>query len=245
MEEKVRLSKLMAERGMCSRREADVYIERGWVLVDGEPVTVLGTKVLPSQRIELDDRAFLSQSKQVTIIIHKPYGYVSSQPEKDYPAAMELITPDRQWREDPSGIGFQPVHLKGLAPAGRLDIDSQGMLVMTQDGRVARQLIGEDSEPVEKEYVVRVEGEITPSVLRRLRHGLELDGKPLKPAQVQPVAPQHLGIVLIEGKKRQIRRMCDLVGLKVTFLKRLRIGNVRLGDLPLGEWRYLGPEERF
>jgi 23S rRNA pseudouridine2604 synthase len=245
MEEKIRLSKLMAERGMCSRREADVYIERGWVLVDGECVNTLGMKVFPNQRIELDDRAFVSQSKQVTILLHKPYGYVSSQPEKDYPAAMELINPDNLWAEDPSGIHFQPVHLKGVAPAGRLDIDSQGLLVMTQDGRIARQLIGEDSEPVEKEYVVRVEGDITPSVLKRLRHGLELDGKPLKPAQVQPVAPQHLGLVLIEGKKRQIRRMCDLVGLKVNFLKRVRIGKVRLGDLPLGQWRYLGPEERF
>jgi 23S rRNA pseudouridine2604 synthase len=243
--EKVRLSKLMAQRGLCSRREADVYIERGQVKVDGVPVTVLGTKVFPDQVIELDDRAFINQSQQVTILLHKPYGYVSSQPEKGYPAAMELIRPENLWPEDPSGIRFQPAHLKGLAPAGRLDIDSQGLLVMTQDGRVARKLIGEESEPVEKEYVVRVEGDITPGILRKLRHGLSLDGKELKPAGVEPVAPQHLGFVLVEGKKRQLRRMCELVGLKVTFLKRLRIGNVRLGDLPLGQWRYLGPEDKF
>jgi 23S rRNA pseudouridine2604 synthase len=245
MEEQVRLSKLMAQRGLCSRREADVYIERGQVRVDGVPVTVLGTKVFPNQRIELDERAHINQSQQVTILLNKPYGYVSSQPEKDYPAAMELLKPENLWAEDPSGIRFEPVHLKGLAPAGRLDIDSQGLLVMTQDGRVARQLIGEDSEPVEKEYVVRVEGDITPGVLRKLRHGLSLDGQPLKPAGVEAVAPQHLGFVLVEGKKRQIRRMCETVGLKVTFLKRLRIGRVRLGDLPLGQWRYLGPEEKF
>jgi 23S rRNA pseudouridine2604 synthase len=232
----------MAERGLCSRREADVYIERGQVKVDGVFVTVLGTKVFPDQRVELDERAFINQSQQVTVLLNKPYGYVSSQPEKGYPAAMELIQPENLWPEDPSGIR---VHLKGLAPAGRLDIDSQGLLVMTQDGRVARQLIGEAAAPVEKEYVVRVEGDITPGILRKLRHGLSLDGKPLKPAGVEPVAPQHLGFVLVEGKKRQIRRMCEQVGLKVTFLKRLRIGNVRLGDLPLGQWRYLGPEEKF
>jgi 23S rRNA pseudouridine2604 synthase len=235
----------MAEKGLCSRREADVFIERGWVMVDGESINTLGTKVFPDQRIELDERAFLSQSQQVTILLNKPYGYVSSQPEKDYPAAAELITPKNLWPEDPSGIRFVPGHLKGLAPAGRLDIDSQGLLVMTQDGRVARQLIGEDSTPVEKEYVVRVEGSITPGCLRKLRHGLSLDGKPLLPAKVEPVAPQHIGFILVEGKKRQIRRMCETVGLKVTFLKRLRIGNVRLGELPLGQWRYLGPEEKF
>jgi 23S rRNA pseudouridine2604 synthase len=243
--EPVRLSKLMAERGLCSRREADVYIERGWVLVDGEPVGTLGIKVSPNARIELDERAHVKQTQQATLLLNKPYGFVSSQPEKGYPAAMELLKPDTQWAEDPSGIRFQPSHLKGLAPAGRLDIDSQGLLVFTQDGRIARQLIGEASVPVEKEYVVRVEGNITPSGLKKMRHGMVLDGKPLKPAQVEPLNPQHLGFVLVEGRKRQIRRMCEMVGLKVTLLKRVRIGRVRLGDLPLGQWRYLGAEEKF
>jgi 23S rRNA pseudouridine2604 synthase len=140
-----------------------------------------------------------------------------------------------------------------LAPAGRLDIDSTGLLVLTQDGRVARRLIGEDSE-IEKEYLVRVTyGEAATNVqaalpaaqLARLRLGLSLDGQPLKPAKVEWQNPEQLRFVLTEGKKRQIRRMCELVGLKVVGLKRIRIGQVVLGNLPVGQWRYLGAGERF
>jgi 23S rRNA pseudouridine2604 synthase len=146
-----------------------------------------------------------------------------------------------------------PQHLKSLVPAGRLDIDSTGLLVLTQDGRVARQLIGEDSG-MEKEYLVRVTyGEIAadvqkafpPAQLARLRHGLSLDGQALKPAQVDWQNPEQLRFILKEGKKRQIRRMCEQVGLKVVGLKRIRIGRVVLGNLPVGQWRYLGPQERF
>jgi 23S rRNA pseudouridine2604 synthase len=143
--------------------------------------------------------------------------------------------------------------LRGLAPAGRLDIDSTGLLVLTQDGRIARQLIGEDSG-VEKEYLVRVsygaaltgvQSAFPAAQLALLRHGLSLDGKPLKRAQVDWQNPEQLRFVLTEGRKRQIRRMCELVGLKVTGLKRIRIGRVALGQLPLGQWRYLGEHEVF
>ena len=147
--------------------------------------------------------------------------------------------------------------LRNLAPAGRLDVDSTGLLVMTQDGRVARQLIGDDSD-VDKEYLVRViwqgpQGDVTQNVqavfpreqLARLRHGLSLDGKALKPAQVDWQNPEQLRFVLKEGKKRQIRRMCEQVGLKVVGLKRIRMGRVTLGQLPAGQWRYLAPHERF
>ncbi len=159
----------------------------------------------------------------------------------------------RHWRGDPSHQRFSPAQLKGLAPAGRLDIDSTGLLVLTQDGRVARQLIGEDSE-VDKEYLVRVSyGDVFTDVQRvfprealaRLRHGLSLDGKPLKPARVDWQNPEQLRFILNEGRKRQIRRMCEAVGLKVVGLKRVRIGRVNLGQLPVGQWRYLGPDERF
>ena len=136
------------------------------------------------------------------------------------------------------------MHLRGLAPAGRLDIDSTGLLVFTQDGRIARQLIGEDSE-VEKEYLVRVEGRLPAKGLALLNHGLSLDGEVLKPASVVWQNKDQLRFILREGKKRQIRRMCELVGLNVTGLKRVRIGKVRLGELPLGKWRYLGPDETF
>ncbi len=139
---------------------------------------------------------------------------------------------------------FEPGHLKGLAPAGRLDIDSTGLLVLTQDGRVAKQLIGQDSS-VEKEYLVRVEGRLTEQGMQRLRHGLVLDGVRLKPAQVSWQNQDQLRFVLREGRKRQIRRMCEMVGLVVTGLKRVRSGNVPLGALPMGKWRYLRPDEKF
>ena len=239
--EKVRVSKLLADRGLCSRREADYYIEKGWVKVDGEVVT-LGTKAFPKQIITLNKIAQEKQQNRVTIILNKPVGYVSHQADGNYKLATSLFTPERQF--DRNKNPYNPQHLRGLAPAGRLDIDSQGLLVLTQDGRVARQLIGEDSE-VEKEYLVRVEGVISDSGLRLLHHGLSLDGEELKPAEVSWQNDDQLKIILQEGKKRQIRRMCKAVGLTVVGLKRVRMGNVALADLPQGRWRYLKPHERF
>ena len=134
--------------------------------------------------------------------------------------------------------------LRNLAPAGRLDVDSTGLLVMTQDGRVARQLIGDDSD-VDKEYLVRVTGQLSADGLKQLNHGLSLDGKKLRPAKVNWQNEDQLRFVLREGRKRQIRRMCELVGLRVVGLKRIRIGKIKLGNLPVGQWRILGPEERF
>ena len=240
----VRLSKLMSERGLCSRREADSYIERGLVFVDGCRVSELGTKVDPDCAIRLDNAASLQQQQRATILLHKPIGYVSGQPEPGYQPAVVLIRPETQWHDGRASQAFHPAHLKGLAPAGRLDIDSTGLLVMTQDGRVARQLIGDDSD-IEKEYLVRVEGRLDDKGLALLNHGLSLDGRKLRPARVGWQNVDQLRFILKEGRKRQIRRMCELVGLKVVGLKRVRIGRVRLGDLPPGQWRYLRPDERF
>jgi 23S rRNA pseudouridine2604 synthase len=242
--EKIRLSKLMSEQGICSRREADKYIEQGWVYVDGERVTELGTRIDPSQTITLDKRAKSLQAGRVTILLHKPMGFVSGQPEKGYKAAVTLVTGENRSGGDKSGIGFRPEHLSGLAPAGRLDIDSTGLLVLTQDGRIAKKLIGEGSD-VEKEYLVRVEGRLSGKSLSLLNHGLSLDGEELRPAFVTWQNEGQLRFVLKEGKKRQIRRMCEQVGLRVTGLKRVRIGGVRLGGLPVGKWRYLGDDESF
>lgn len=243
-QEPVRLSKLMAERGLCSRREADDYIPRGWVLVDGVPVTALGTKVRPDQTVMLAPEALAVQTRLVTFLLHKPLGYVSAQPEKGYLPAASLLTPANRDPGDPAPLRFHPGQLKGLAPAGRLDLDSTGLLVFTQDGRIARRLIGEDSE-IEKEYVVKVAGRVEEDGLARLRSGLSLDGRPLRPAEVTRNGEGVLTFVLREGRKRQIRRMCEAVGLKVTALKRVRIGRVHLGDLPQGKWRYLGSNEEF
>ncbi|MFN7086606.1 MAG: pseudouridine synthase [Burkholderiales bacterium] len=242
--EKIRLSKLMSEQGLCSRREADDYIERGWVLVDGTAVTELGTRIYRGQKITLAPPAQASQHARVTILLNKPIGYVSGQAEQGYRPAVSLIGAASRFSGDRTPLKFSPRHLRALAPAGRLDIDSQGLLVLTQDGRIARQLIGEDSQ-IEKEYLVRVEGIIGKNGLALLNHGLSLDGEPLKRAEVSWQNRDQLRFVLRQGKKRQIRRMCELVGLKVTGLKRIRIGKVKLGDLPVGNWRYLGKDEHF
>lgn len=242
--EKIRISKLMAERGMCSRREADAFIERGWVRVDGVIVSELGSKAWPHQKITLEKQARQRQTSRVTIILNKPVGFVSHQADHGYKQAVSLITPQNLYRAQRQPQAFDPGHLKGLAPAGRLDIDSQGLLVLTQDGRIARQLIGDDSD-VEKEYLVRVEGKIAANGLARLRHGLSLDGVALRPAYVEWLNEDQLRFLLHEGRKRQIRRMCEQVGLKVVGLKRVRMGNVVLGDLPLGKWRYLREGESF
>jgi 23S rRNA pseudouridine2604 synthase len=247
-----RLNKRMAELGLCSRREADDWISKGWVRVNGE-VAPMGLQVAPDARIEVDPRARGQQQQQVTILLNKPMGYVSGQAEDGHEPAVVLVQERNHWKGDAAKLRFAPTQLRGLAPAGRLDIDSIGLLVLTQDGRVARQLIGEDSG-MEKEYLVRVTfGDVAADVqkafphaqLARLRHGLSLDGQPLKPAQVDWQNPEQLRFVLTEGKKRQIRRMCELVGLKVVGLKRIRIGKVVLGSLPVGQWRYLAPGERF
>jgi 23S rRNA pseudouridine2604 synthase len=252
----VRLNKRMAELGLCSRREADAWIEQGWVRVNGQ-VAEMGMQVGSTDRITVEREAQAQQEQQVTVLLHKPMGYVSGQAEDGHEPAMVLFQARNQWSGDTTRIRFSPAQFKGLAPAGRLDIDSVGMLVMTQDGRVARQLIGEDAD-MEKEYLVRVtcagpQGDISVNVqahfpaaqMQRLRHGLSLDGKPLKPAQVEWQNPEQLRFVLKEGKKRQIRRMCEQVGLKVVGLKRIRMGRISLGALPVGQWRYLGPKESF
>ncbi|WKB55341.1 pseudouridine synthase [Eleftheria terrae] len=247
-----RLSKRMSELGLASRREADEWIAAGFVSVDGQQVTELGVRVSPEARISVDPAARLQQAQRVTVLLNKPIGYVSGQAEDGYEPAVVLVTPQNHWAGDKSGTRYQGQHLRGLAPAGRLDIDSTGLLVLTQDGRIARHLIGEDST-VEKEYLVRVQygrpgrlPDVVPAEdLQLLRHGLSLDGKQLQPAKVSWQNEDQLRFVLREGRKRQIRRMCEAVGLKVVGLRRIRIGSVVLGDLPVGQWRYLRDDERF
>ncbi|MFT3821314.1 MAG: pseudouridine synthase [Rubrivivax sp.] len=245
--EGIRVSKLMTDRGLASRREADEWIAAGWVRVDGG-MAVLGQRARPDAVIEVDAQARRQQARQVTILLHKPIGYVSGQAEDGHQPAAVLVKPENHWSGDRSHMRFHPGQLRGLAPAGRLDIDSTGLLVLTQDGRVAKLLIGDETR-VEKEYLVRVAhrggGRLPDEQLERLRHGLALDGVPLRPARVSWQNEDQLRFVLREGRKRQIRRMCDLVGLDVLALKRVRIGSVVLGQLPAGQWRYLDEHERF
>lgn len=234
-----RISKLMSLRGMCSRREADRYIQAGQVRVNGEVVSELGTRAPEDAEIELLPEARRAQRMKRTILLHKPLGVVSHVPQKGYQEASELITAENQ-----IGGGDLPTaeEMQQMGVVGRLDIDSKGLLLFSEDGVLVRKVIGPDSD-VEKEYLVRVDGEITAEILAQLRFGLRLDGQVLKRAQVEQMAPQLLRIILRQGKKRQIRRMCELVGLKVEKLKRVRVGNLRLGKLPMGKWRYLAPNE--
>lgn len=241
-EELVRLSKLMSQRGLCSRREADRLIEQGLVWVNGDIVQTLGIKFPESVQIELTQKAQNQQARRISIMFHKPVGVVSGQAEDGYTPAIRLIKASNQAKEGGKSITLNSQHLKGLAPAGRLDIDSTGLLVLTQDGRVAKKIIGE-RVTTEKEYLVRVNQVASQSQLESLRGGLSLDGKPLKPAKAEQINPQQLKIILTEGKKRQIRRMCEAVGLHVHALKRVRIGRLKLGKLKEGEWRVFDPSE--
>ena len=237
----LRLSKLMSERGICSRREADDYIARGLVRVNGIIVSELGTKVLPDVSITLEAEAMRNQKSLVTLLLNKPIGYVSGQPEPGYDPAIRLVNDRNQHGQQRV---LQRGDLVGIAVIGRLDIDSQGLLIFSQDGRLAKKIIGENSD-IEKEYLVRVEGPLSERNLGLLNHGLELDGEKLRPAQVNWVNDDQLRFVLREGKKRQIRRMCEAVGLTVRGLKRVRIGKLALGDLPEGRWRFLNPNEEI
>lgn len=251
----VRLNKRLADMGLCSRREADDWIAKHWVFVNGELAEV-GQRVQAEDQVHVDKKAYTEQAHRVTFLLHKPIGYVSGLPEDGHKTAAELLQANNRWQGDKTPMRFLPRQLQGLAPAGRLDIDSTGLLVFTQDGRIARSLIGHDST-VDKEYLVRVvydaynapdddiRAVFPQEKLALLRHGLSLDGAALKPAQVQWQNAQQLRFVLTEGKKRQIRRMCEQVGLQVVGLKRIRIGKIMLGNLPLGQWRFLGNDETF
>jgi 23S rRNA pseudouridine2604 synthase len=238
----------MSELGLCSRREADDWIAKGWVKVDGQVIAELGSKVLPHQKITIERQAQAEQSRRVSVLINKPIGFVSGQAEDGYKPAVTLVRPENRWTEDKLPLQFSAAQLKSLVPAGRLDIDSTGLLILTQDGRIAKTLIGEDTS-VEKEYLVRVKytkgAKLPEHELKRLNHGLTLDGKALLPAKVRWQNEDQLCFILREGKKRQIRRMCEMVGLQVLALKRVRIGRVKLGNLPIGQWRYLGADEQF
>lgn len=233
-----RINKWLGQSGVCSRREADALIADGLVSIDGEVVTDAGRKIEAGQTLTLSDRAETALAAGVTIVMHKPVGYVSGQPEPGkIPAVRLLIGANR------IGDGAVPRKDDSLPPIGRLDEDSRGLLLLSSDGVVAKAVIGPESK-LDKEYLVEVRGPVTERKLTMLRHGLELDGRKLKPARVTQLEPQRLLFVLTEGRNRQIRRMCDLVDLRVTDLLRIRIGPIKLDGVPEGRWRILTAEER-
>lgn len=236
-EEPQRVNRWLAQAGVCSRREAEAFIAAGRVSIDGAPVADPGRKIEPGQRLTLERGG--EAEAPLSFVVNKPVGYVSAQPEAGQTPAARLLNPANRWGGGTGGVRGD----ESLAPLGRLDRDSRGLLLLSQDGVLAKAVIGPAS-PLDKEYRVRVAGPVDARKLRLLRHGLELDGRPLKPATVTSAADQTLRFVLQEGRNRQIRRMCEKVDLQVVDLLRLRIGPLRLGPLPDGRWRPLGPEER-
>ena len=232
----VRLNKFLAQSGVCSRREADALIAAGEVQIDGRLVDPRGEFVAPGAKVQILQASLIAPGP--TFVLNKPVGYVSAQPEaKQIPAARLLR------RKNQIGAGDPPDPKVPLAPLGRLDQDSRGLLLLSQDGVLAKALIGPEAS-VEKEYLVQVSGALTASTLKRLRFGISLDGKKLKRADVSETEPNLLRFVLTEGRKRQIRRMCSSVRLRVHDLERVRIGSLRLNALPEGCWRRLSEEER-
>ena len=234
-----RVNRWLAQNGVCSRREAEGLIAQGLVSIDGETVSDPGRKISAGQTLTLSDSAQSKLESNLSVVLHKPVGVVSAQPEGRQVPAVRLLTREALVGESPT----IPDAATRLAPVGRLDMDSRGLLILSEDGVLAKAVIGPASE-LDKEYLVRVAGEITDRKLKMLRHGLQLDGRQLKPAKVAVVGNQQLRFILKEGRNRQIRRMCELVELQVVDLLRVRIGPLKLGDLPQGRWRVLTAEER-
>lgn len=223
---KERLQKILSSCGVCSRRTAEEYLRQGRVAVNGIPA-VLGEQADPeNDAITLDGVSVTAGGRRTYLMLHKPRGYVTTlSDEKGRRTVADLVDcGHRVW------------------PVGRLDMDSEGLLLLTDDGELTNHLL-HPSHEVEKEYLVWVTGEITGETLKRLTRPMVLDGQKLRPAKVTQRGDALLSIVIHEGKNRQVRRMCAKVGLTVTRLKRIREGQLRLGDLPLGTWRELSEQE--
>lgn len=234
----VRLNKWMAELGLCSRREAEALIAAGGVRVDDVTVEQPGHKIEPGQTLTLAVEAERAIASKFTAVLNKPIDYVSAQPEGDQIPAVRLLK-----TANAADGSRGPAKNASLAPLGRLDQDSRGLLLLSEDGVLAKAIIG-PQHSLEKEYLVTVKGEITEGRLTLLRNGLSLDNRRLKPAKVTRTEGQTLRFILKEGRKRQIRRMCELVNLQVVDLQRIRIGPLELGELQEGQWRSLKDKER-
>ncbi len=257
----VRLAKRVAELVPCSRREAEQYIEGGWVRVDGSVVEEPQFRVL-QQKIELDPNASLMAIPQVTLLLHKPPGYgdgeddeahatprgQSRSPSAPTRSARQLLGPATHLVDDPSGIQVLKRHFTNLSAPVPLEKGAGGLLVFTQDWRVARKLM-EDAGVIEHEVIVEIEGEATPDTLQRLNQGLSADGHPLPRVKVS-VNSSHDGRSKLRFAVKGthpglIAYLCERVGLKMLSMRRIRIGRVLLTTLPIGQWRYLLPHERF
>ena len=221
-----RLQKILSARGVASRRAAEDWLAAGRVTVNGRTARV-GDKADPERdEIRVDGRLLAEPARRTYVMLNKPRGYVTTlSDERGRKTVAELVT----------GCGAR------VWPVGRLDLDSEGLLLLTDDGALTQRLI-HPSHEVEKEYLVWVKGDI-PAALPVLRGPMELDGVPLSPAQVERAGEGILSVTIHEGRNRQVRRMCAAAGLQVTRLRRVREGSLTLGELRPGRWRPLSREE--
>jgi 23S rRNA pseudouridine2604 synthase len=239
----VRLAKRLADTLPCSRREAELYIEGGWVSVDGQLVEEPGARVGPAQQVTLADGATPAELPPVTLLLHKPAG-VNGGMGTDGTPALRCLTADKLLASSRGGQRFLKHHLSNLTLTNPLDTTASGLLVFTQDFRVARKLVDEAAR-IEQELIVEVAGTIAPDGLALLNHGLPFNGKPLAPIKVSWQNETRLRFALKGPLPGQIAHMCRMVGLTVVAMKRLRIGRVPMAALPSGQWRFLLENEKF
>jgi 23S rRNA pseudouridine2604 synthase len=231
-----RIARIMARRGLCSRREAEDLIERGQVMVNGCLVRQQGVKATPDAEITILPQGAAGLASQVTVLLHKPPGVVSGRPEPGQTPAWQLLRSNNVHGDiEDRALARVLADPRSLSVAGRLDRASRGLLVLTEDGAIARRLVG--GHDLTKTYEVRVDEVVTDSQLRKLGGALTLDGKRLLPMRVHRLSTCVLRFDLVEGRKHQIRRACRHVGLDVLDLFRIAIGPLKLGDLPEGCWR--------
>ena len=243
----IRLAKRLSEDLPCSRREAELYIEGGWVTVDGELVEEAGARVTDKQEVVLLPNATLDEMPPVTILLHKPAGINAGVGSEGKPS-LGCLKPEQIFIpeniQESAATRFLKRHLIGLKLTNPLETMATGLVVMTQDFRVVRKLV-DDARLVEQEFVVEVSGQIAAGGLALLNHGLNFNGKPLSPIKVSWQNETRLRFALKDAKPGLIAHMCEQVGLQVLAIKRLRIGRMSMGALPVGQWRYLQGYERF
>jgi 23S rRNA pseudouridine2604 synthase len=250
--EGVRLAKQVAAMVPCSRSEAEKYVEGGWVRVNGRVVEEAQSRVLSHHKVEIDKNASLLDVTQVTLLMHKPPGYIDGATDDDtkapYRSARQLLIPANRAADDASGIPGLKRHFNDLTAPVPLEMGAGGLLVFTQDWRVARKLI-EDASVIEHEIIVEIEGEIAPDTLLRLNQGLSSDGQPLPRVKVSVNSANDgkskLRFAVKGTHPGLLAYLCERVGLQILSMKRIRVGRVLLTTLPMGQWRYLTAHERF
>ncbi|GKT25349.1 rRNA pseudouridine synthase [Acidovorax sp. SUPP3334] len=261
--EHIRLAKRLAEQLGCSRSTAEQYIEGGWVSVDGRVVEAPGARVSPHQTVVMDKNANLMELTPVTLLLHKPVGYEAGlgapqgaggavppghgshgSRSQGEPSALTLLSAQSHTADDASGTRVLQRHFRALECFTPLPTPASGLVVYTQDARIARKL-AEDIESLEQECIVEVQGTLSDSGLKKLCHGLSFNGRPLPPIKVSWQNETRLRFALKGIRPGQIPAMCEAVGLSVVAIKRIRIGRVPLAKVPEGQWRYLQPWEKF